>query len=57
MALGLRYAGNIASDSGVSFEELTAALGRQPTRVSAIDANFGLHPYLLTYKTKVTMPL
>lgn len=27
MALGLQYAGNIASDSGVSFEELTAALG------------------------------
>lgn len=27
MALGLQYAGNIANDSGVSFEELTAALG------------------------------
>jgi TP901 family phage tail tape measure protein len=27
MALGIQYAGNIAADSGVSFEELTAALG------------------------------
>ena len=27
MALGLQYAGNIANDSGVSFEELTAAFG------------------------------
>ena len=27
MALGLQYAGNIANDSGVSFEELTAAMG------------------------------
>ena len=27
MALGIQYAGNIASDSGVSFEDLTSALG------------------------------
>ena len=27
MALGIQYAGNIANDSGVSFEELTSALG------------------------------